>query len=115
VFKLFNFYNKKITNIPQFVIYIITFIEFTQSLYFIINPDLQIYPENSILIHTITATIGYASAFPVIKNNTGMINFFYIILIFLWLIINVFLIYFSYTKIAQQHTLIKALQKSGLN
>jgi len=38
LFKLFTYYNRKLTLIPAFIIYLLNFIEFLQLLYYIVNP-----------------------------------------------------------------------------
>lgn len=105
MFKLFAFYNKRITALPRVLIYALTFLEFLQTLFFIVNPQLQMYAGEGPIVQVFSTTLGYLTGFTLIYNSQGQSNFFLLLCTFLWLLFSLFLVYFSYLKIAKPNAL----------
>lgn len=112
---MFTFYNKKLTLVPVFIFYLLDLVEFLQTLFYITNPDLALYPQTGLIIQAFTRVLSYLNTFPLIKQNHGQTNFLLVVIAFLFLITTLALVYYSYLKIVKKKLFWELKAKRGAN
>lgn len=100
---------------PAFVFYFLDIVEFLQTLFYIINPDLGLYPQAGLVVETFTQILTYLNTFLLIKQNQGQNNFLLVVVAFFFLITTLALIYYSYLKIVKKELFWELTAKRGAN
>lgn len=112
---MFTFYNKKLALVPAFFIYFLDIVEFLQTLFYIINPELGLYPQAGIIVSTFSKVLSYLNIFIIIKQNQGQNNFLLVVLAFFFFIATLALVYYSYLKIVKKEPFWELKAKRGAN
>lgn len=104
IFKLFNYYNKRIQALPKVVIYLLNLMEFLQLLYFLMMKDLKIYEGQGVVVDVLLGVAKYANGFSVVKEAKGVENFVMVVMCFGVMVWTMGMGFYSYKKVAKTKT-----------